>query len=63
MPPHKGPDLLEDRNIAKYDYVSFMEKMSLGENVSKGNSSPVADRQRGSVVSSPVKHNGRSNGA
>ena len=63
MPPHKGPDLREDRNVAKYDYVSFMEKMSLGENASNRNSSPVADRQRGSVVGSPVKHNGRSNGA
>lgn len=27
MPPHKGPDLQEDRHLPKYDYVSFMEKM------------------------------------
>ncbi|EKV12612.1 Alpha-actinin [Penicillium digitatum] len=27
MPPHDGPDLLEDRELAKYDYISFMEKM------------------------------------
>lgn len=26
MPPHKGPDLQEDRDLPKYDYVSFMEK-------------------------------------
>jgi hypothetical protein len=27
MPVHDGPDLLEDRELAKYDYISFMEKM------------------------------------
>ena len=27
MPQHDGPDLLEDRDLAKYDYISFMEKM------------------------------------
>ncbi len=26
MPQHKGPDLLEDRNVTKYDYISFMNK-------------------------------------
>lgn len=26
MPPHRGPDLKEDRDLPKYDYVSFMEK-------------------------------------
>ena len=31
MPPHKGPDLQEDRHLPKYDYVSFMEKMTLGD--------------------------------
>lgn len=29
MPEHKGPDLQEDRNLPKYDYISFMEKMTL----------------------------------
>lgn len=27
MPQHQGPDLLEDRELQKYDYISFMEKM------------------------------------
>lgn len=27
MPKHEGPDLLEDRDIPKYDYISFMQKM------------------------------------
>ena len=31
MPPHKGPDLLEDRDLPKYDYVTFMEKMTLDD--------------------------------
>ncbi|EMC96956.1 hypothetical protein BAUCODRAFT_69320 [Baudoinia panamericana UAMH 10762] len=25
MPPHRGPDLQEDREVPKYDYVRFME--------------------------------------
>lgn len=32
MPPHRGPDLQEDRHVPKYDYVSFMERMTQGEN-------------------------------
>jgi hypothetical protein len=28
MPAHKGPDLAEDRHLPKYDYVSFMDKMT-----------------------------------
>lgn len=27
MPPHDGPDLLEDRDVPKYDYISYMQKM------------------------------------
>jgi hypothetical protein len=26
MPAHKGPDLKEDRDLPKYDYVTFMER-------------------------------------
>jgi hypothetical protein len=26
MPPHKGPDLQEDRELPKYDYVSYMQR-------------------------------------
>jgi hypothetical protein len=28
MPKHEGPNLLEDRKLPKYDYISFMEKMA-----------------------------------
>jgi len=31
MPPHKGPDLQEDRHLPKFDYITFMEKMTLAE--------------------------------
>ena len=31
MPQHKGPDLQEDRDLPKYDYISFMENMTQGE--------------------------------
>ncbi|EGE03317.1 alpha-actinin [Trichophyton equinum CBS 127.97] len=27
MPKHTGPDLLEDRDVVKYDYMTFMEHM------------------------------------
>lgn len=27
MPSHKGPDMLEDRDVSKYDYISFMSGM------------------------------------
>ncbi|KAA8641883.1 hypothetical protein EYZ11_010238 [Aspergillus tanneri] len=32
MPQHHGPDLLEDRDLPKYDYISFMEKMMENNN-------------------------------
>ena len=50
MPPHRGPDLQEDRNLPKYDYVNFMEKMTLGE-----------DEQQQQVVGNGNEGN-RSNG-
>lgn len=27
MPKHDGPDMLEDRDVPKYDYISFMGDM------------------------------------
>lgn len=30
MPRHDGPDLLEDRDVPKYDYITFMENMMNG---------------------------------
>jgi len=26
MPQHSGPDLQEDRDLEKYDYITFMQK-------------------------------------
>ena len=28
MPPHKGPDLQEDRHLPKFDYVGFMDNIT-----------------------------------
>ncbi|KAF2114797.1 alpha-actin-like proteinin [Lophiotrema nucula] len=36
MPEHKGPDLQEDRNIPKFDYISYMERYMGGANGSNG---------------------------
>lgn len=36
MPQFKGPDLKEDRDVEKFDYVSFMERMSLEEEKQNG---------------------------
>ncbi|GAE00084.1 conserved hypothetical protein [Paecilomyces variotii No. 5] len=36
MPKHEGPDLLEDRDIPKYDYISFMQKMMNAGNEGEG---------------------------
>ncbi|KAL9093199.1 MAG: hypothetical protein Q9159_000376 [Coniocarpon cinnabarinum] len=35
MPAHQGPDLQEDRDLPKYDYVSFMNKLMDEENATK----------------------------
>jgi len=32
MPEHKGPDLQEDRDLPKYDYIAFMERYMHGDN-------------------------------
>ncbi|KAF9733666.1 hypothetical protein PMIN06_010808 [Paraphaeosphaeria minitans] len=38
MPEHKGPDLQEDRNIPKYDYITYMQRY-MGD-ASNGNGLP-----------------------
>lgn len=35
MPQHDGPDMLEDRDLQKFDYISFMNKM-IEENKKNG---------------------------
>ena len=46
MPPHKGPDLQEDRHLPKFDYISFMEKMTLGDSGDPGERKENVDPQR-----------------
>jgi hypothetical protein len=31
MPEHKGPDMQEDRDIAKFDYITYMERYMGGK--------------------------------
>ena len=54
MPPHRGPDLQEDRNLPKYDYISFMEKMTLGDDEEpqgNGSAAGMNGHERGRRVS------------
>jgi hypothetical protein len=32
MPEHKGPDLQEDRDIPKFDYITYMQRYMGGDN-------------------------------
>ncbi|KAF2679591.1 alpha-actinin-2 [Lentithecium fluviatile CBS 122367] len=36
MPEHKGPDLQEDRNVPKFDYISYMQRYMGGDNGMNG---------------------------
>ena len=73
MPVHKGPDLLEDRDLPKWDYVRFMERMTLGDGdhprevVQQGGEEEDRGRERGDVTGGraangvfAVERNGRS---
>ncbi|GCB24227.1 alpha-actinin-like protein 1 [Aspergillus awamori] len=69
MPPHNGPDLQEDRDLPKYDYISFMEKMIEHNNSNNNDSlnarpSRAPRRPRGDRYSpSPEQHSTASSGA
>jgi Ca2+-binding EF-hand superfamily protein len=43
MPAHRGPDLKEDRDLPKYDYVAFMERYLGGNGVRGGDSQTGAN--------------------
>lgn len=59
MPKHKGPDLQEDRNLPKFDYISFMEKMTLdNDGESSGNGKTKSSRQSSPVRPGSGKING-----
>ena len=45
MPQHKGPDLQADRDLPKYDYVSFMDRY-LGKNGEEGQARPGSQRSQ-----------------
>lgn len=71
MPKHTGPDLEVDRQVPKYDYIGFMEKMAGGGDTSRSaGNHKTASRSPGksslklnggaAVQSSPKKANLRS---
>ncbi|KAF2142847.1 uncharacterized protein K452DRAFT_269340 [Aplosporella prunicola CBS 121167] len=43
MPEHKGPDLQEDRELAKYDYVEFMNRFLSGQSRAERNGEDVEE--------------------
>lgn len=61
MPPHKGPDLQEDRHLPKYDYISFMEKMTAGKLVKSEDGGGGAGEREGEVPGGGVRSNGNGN--
>ncbi|PHH62151.1 hypothetical protein CDD81_7525 [Ophiocordyceps australis] len=61
MPPHKGPDMSEDRGQPQYDYISFMEKLINEE----GNADEVPSgvlQDRTNVADGGVRASGKPNG-
>jgi Ca2+-binding EF-hand superfamily protein len=60
MPPHKGPNLQEDRGIPQYDYVSFMDGLISDPYDSQEETEILASNHNvhHSNPSSPLKANG-----
>ncbi|TVY86558.1 Alpha-actinin-like protein, partial [Lachnellula willkommii] len=56
VPPHKGPDLQQDRGMPQYDYISFMDKLLGGPEEGALTELPNGRTQSRSV--SPTKTNG-----
>ncbi|TVY50840.1 Alpha-actinin-like protein 1 [Lachnellula cervina] len=56
VPPHKGPDLQQDRGMPQYDYISFMDKL-LGD-PEEGALTELPNGRTQSRSVSPTKTNG-----
>jgi Ca2+-binding EF-hand superfamily protein len=57
MPPHKGPDMSEDRGMPQYDYISFMEKL-INDEKEQSSAAPAGVLQdRTNRADSPRKEN------
>ena len=50
IPPHKGPDLQEDRGQPQYDYVRFMDQLIDEEGEVSGKSTPKRNSGTGKVL-------------
>ena len=56
MPAHTGPDLQEDRDLPKYDYITFMEKMMDEGKVSRPQSMQNGGKENGKPAIVNGKH-------
>lgn len=54
MPPHSGSGTQEDRNLPKYDYVTFMERFMGGSKAENQQSTFAATKQRSSSPTKPT---------
>ena len=50
MPEHEGPDLEVDRDVAKYDYISFMQGMIGDDGKRKDNQRPQSTGANGNMT-------------
>jgi Ca2+ insensitive EF hand len=44
MPKHNGPDFEVDRNVPKYDYIGFMERIADGDQDQATQTAPTKNR-------------------
>lgn len=56
MPEHSGPDMLEDRDMPKYDYIKFMERMRDGGSGLTRPRSSDDQKARPNGAGSPVRN-------
>lgn len=56
MPKHTGPDMEADRQLPKYDYISFMERM-IGDETTEA-SAPIngVSKENKSVQANRAQH-------
>lgn len=57
MPKHTGPDMEADRQLPKYDYISFMERM-IGDETTEASAAPIngVSKENKSVQANRAQH-------
>ncbi|CAD6439722.1 0f5041c8-97a6-409e-a18e-b47e2f50ff63 [Sclerotinia trifoliorum] len=61
IPLHKGPDLQQDRGMPQYDYISFMDKLLVG-NEDDGNDGALSELSNGRSPKRASGSGGKANG-